>query len=784
MKLGNPLTSEGLAEEQRPLVAERFPATANQAICWEAAAAGPPSSAYQAAFTRRFEGQVSDRAIEAALQGIVDRHEILRTRFRPSEGGGLAQEVLREVVFKPAQVDLRHLPEPARKAEHDRLSKADAIVPFVLSGVDEDVPLMRVLLVRMAHDLVYMHIVFHQLVIDGWSVELLIDEIGHLAQAHDAGERTDPEPPALHFGDYARWQIDRLHDSDMIGSREYWRSKLHGIPDFSLEPDRPEAVRDHRGEIRSILLPRDLSDGFDTLARATNHTPFSLGAATAVTALHRLGGAPEIVFGTQLANREDADSEAVIGPLMNTVLIRHAFAAGDTFLNNAERLKHTMIEAMEHGSLPFGEVVRAESDAACSAGIRDYRVNFVVQRSNISSGNIGYKSFGDFRVIDTPSLSAGSPFDLSMFMVLREEGWRISCEGATALYDTATIDRLLSTWRGVIASAITDHATSLRQSPGPGPGGENPQRVATPDEPKDAVRHNPRIEALKQRITVLQPKGDGTPIIALNNTSVLYPVARAIGTDNPFIDIQFCPSPVRIPLPERHFLDHARDAVEMIRLARPHGPYVLFGLCILGAVALEAARILREEGEEVSLVVLNDTYRPGYREHMGFYDRNIRRLQVFGRTTKILHARYRAGEITASEWIDNYRIFRKLGLTRAMRKLGLAAPAEVRDVVQDHNRWFPEEILLPSQARYEIAPFDGRVALFRNEELQEGRLFPRDFGWRGYLTGPFMVADCPGTHDTMFRAPGAAVIGSVIRRALAEETARSKNEVATMGSSL
>jgi thioesterase domain-containing protein len=278
---------------------------------------------------------------------------------------------------------------------------------------------------------------------------------------------------------------------------------------------------------------------------------------------------------------------------------------------------------------------------------------------------------------------------------------------------------------------------------------------------------NPRLEALRQRIIALRPQGDRLPIMAINNASLLYPVARAI-EGHPFYDIQFCPSPTRMALPRRHFADHARDAVEMIRLARPHGPYVLFGLCICGAIGLEAARILRSEGEEVPLVVLVDTYRPGFRERLSFVDHHIRTWQVRARTFMDLRARVASGELTMAQWIDNYRLARRLRISALLRRLGVTSLGAEHDPMQDNNRWFPEEVLLPSQAAFDLEPYPGDVLFFRNREMQPGRLFPHDFGWAGHVEGRFDLVEVPGNHDTIFRPEGAAVMGPAIRHRLAE----------------
>ncbi|WP_206244413.1 condensation domain-containing protein [Novosphingobium terrae] len=759
------LSLNGAAPE--PEVLARFPTTANQRHIWQQMDNPIARDALNASFRRRLEGSISDGAVTKALQGLVDRHEILRTRFRMQDDGRLEQEVLRKLAFKPDVVDLRHLPSPQRDAELDRLGVTEARKHFAVA--DGIAPLFRVLLVRLAADLAYVHFTFHQLVIDGWSVDLLSQEFGRLAAAADGGAPADLAPVEMQFGDYALWQNDVLASGALDAQRDYWRGQLAGLPHFGITPDRPGPRTDCEGQIRSVLLPKSLTTAFEHLAHANRHTLFSLTTAAAAAALHLVSGAGEVVLGTQTAGREDPDAEHIVGQLLNTVVLRLPVMPADNFLTFAERVRGVTLEATQNQLLPFAEVARL---AGAAEGRPLYKVNLVVQHTYISTGRDADRQFGAFRVASAPGHSAGALWDLSLFMVGREEGWRISCEGASALYDSATIDALLAVWRKVMEGAVAHPQALLaelavlepheRRPASPAP--ETAPQKSKPVPPR--ARVNPRLEALRQRIIPLRAEGDGVPIMAINNASLLYPVARAIEGGHPFYDIQFCPSPVRMALPLRHFSDHARDAVEMIRLARPHGPYVLFGLCIFGAIALEAARILRSEGEDVPLVVLVDTYRPGFRENMSFLDRHIRAWQVRGRSFNALRQRVASGELTMAQWIDNYRLARRLHISAMLRQLGITSLGEVHDPLQDNNRWFPEEVLRPSQARFDLEPYPGDVLFFRNMEMRPGRLFPPDFGWTGHIEGRFDRIEVPGSHDTIFRPEGAAVMGPAIRQRL------------------
>ena len=90
-----------------------------------------------------------------------------------------------------------------------------------------------------------------------------------------------------------------------------------------------------------------------------------------------------------------------------------------------------------------------------------------------------------------------------------------------------------------------------------------------------------------------------------------YKLAQRIGTDRRFLGVQLFDPSNPCPLPNRNLEEIASDYVRLIRKAQPLGPYILFGLCVSGFIAYEAARQLRQVGEPVSLVVMAETWCPG-----------------------------------------------------------------------------------------------------------------------------------------------------------------------------
>jgi thioesterase domain-containing protein len=273
------------------------------------------------------------------------------------------------------------------------------------------------------------------------------------------------------------------------------------------------------------------------------------------------------------------------------------------------------------------------------------------------------------------------------------------------------------------------------------------------------------LEAKARNIVRFNEDAPGTPIIALNNTAVFYELARQIGSDRPIIDIPMVPEGPPREFPQRAYQDIAADAVRLIRLARPRGPYILMGHCVLGALALEAAHQLRREGETVELVVLNDSWCPGYRETMPWYDRLLRKARV--RMDDIPRDFRKAwrGETSMAVFLKQFRTVRWLRLLQLASKLGLFKKDGPNNEISE-NLWYIG-YLRAQQLRYRAAPYDGDVQVFRSAQVMKGRLFARDLGWHQVVTGKLTTTELPCMHDQMFRPVGAAVIGKQLRERLA-----------------
>ena len=222
-----------------------------------------------------------------------------------------------------------------------------------------------------------------------------------------------------------------------IGARSFRTSAAS----ISRRSSRPQQRR-FQGAIRSILLPSALSDRLIAAAKAQGVTPFSVAAAGLAMALQPAAGQTKVAMGTQMSVRDQQELEGVVGPLINTVILRLDVPPNSTLASVTAQCGAKLSDAIEHLHLPFeemmtmaGEVSDVDRPPLCS-------VNFALQQSFVGLGDEVRR--GDFAATTSPSFNAGALYDLSFFMVRRPEGWRISCEGDTDLYDVETVDGYLA----------------------------------------------------------------------------------------------------------------------------------------------------------------------------------------------------------------------------------------------------------------------------------------------------------------------------------------------------
>ncbi len=315
------------------------------------------SSAYHIPFGLRLTGQLDVAALQASVQALWQRHEILRTNFVLVAGASEAQQVIAEATsnFALAQYDLCAL-DNVQEVLAQHIAQV-MHTPFDLAQE----PLIRVALLRTQSDEHLLLINQHHIISDGWSIQLLVQELAQLYSAFKQGQSNPLAPLTLQYADYAVWQRQSLQGAALQQQVAYWRKQLTGAPSLlNLHTDYPRpAIQNHAGGSLDFTLNATITAGLRQLSARHGTTLFMTLLAAWACLLARMSGQAEIVIGSPVANRQRREIEQVCGFFVNTLALRVDVGAAPSFAALLAQVKTCTLDAYAHQDLPFEQVVEA-----------------------------------------------------------------------------------------------------------------------------------------------------------------------------------------------------------------------------------------------------------------------------------------------------------------------------------------------------------------------------------------------------------------------------------------
>src|SRR6201991_4534612 len=332
---------------------EALPLSFAQQRLWFLDQLEPNSAFYNIPAVVRLSGPLNVAALERSFTEIVRRHESLRTRFVMIDGE--ARQVIAEAAsFKLPLIDLTTMPEEWRSAEAERLARSEAATAFDLSAGE----LLRVKLVRVSAEEHIVLLTMHHIISDGWSMGVLIRELGALYQAYSAGQESPLEELAIQYGDYAQWQREWLQGEVLEQKLGYWREQLGELPVLELPTDhiRP-AVQSYTGRRHSFTIPTAVTQQLKEVSQQEGATLYMVLLAAFQLLLSRYSGQEDIVVGTDIAGRNRAETEHLIGFFINQLVMRPDLSGGPTFTELVKRVREVCLGAYAHQDVPFEKLV-------------------------------------------------------------------------------------------------------------------------------------------------------------------------------------------------------------------------------------------------------------------------------------------------------------------------------------------------------------------------------------------------------------------------------------------
>ncbi len=334
---------------------ETMPCSFAQQRMWVLDQLTPGSPAYNMPMAIRLQGSLDLEALGRALNGIVERHESLRTTFAVAGGQPVQRIAAASPLTVPLQ-DLSHLDEASRSASAQSCLLDEARLPFDL----ESGPLLRCSLVRLSGEDHLLLVTMHHIVSDGWSLNVFLRELTSLYGSTSATSATSPLPELpLQYADYAAWQRDWLQGEVLERQLASWRERLLGSPvAIELPTDRPRPpMQTSRGGRQAVELDSGVVRDLQVLGRARRATSFMVLLAAFQSLLSRLSGQDDVLVGTPVAGRARHEVEGLIGFFVNTLVLRTDLSGSPGFGDLVSRVRERALEAYTHQDVPFERLV-------------------------------------------------------------------------------------------------------------------------------------------------------------------------------------------------------------------------------------------------------------------------------------------------------------------------------------------------------------------------------------------------------------------------------------------
>jgi amino acid adenylation domain-containing protein len=435
----------------------RAPISFAQQRLWLINQLEPNSPAYNVAAALRLSGSLDLPALRDSLNEIIRRHESLRTCFLALQGQPV-QVISPSLTIPLIAEQVEATTELERQEKARQQAQQEARRGFELSKL----PLLRVRLLRLGESEHILVIVIHHIVSDGWSMGVMVREIGALYEAYSAGRRSPLEELALQYADYAVWQREWLQGEVLEEQMRYWRVQLEGMSELMEMPvDRArQAVADYRGEQKEVKISKEVSEKLREVSRREGVTMYMLLLSVFKVLLYRYSGQEEVVVGTPIANRRRGEMEGLIGLFANTLVVRSKVRGGMRFDELMKQVKEVTLGAYEHQDVPFEKVVEELQPERSLSYNPLFQVSFVLQNTPMEPLRLAGLTLTPFAIT-----TGTAKFDLWLSLEETRDGFKGCFEYATALYEEETIERMKQHYVRLLEAVTCDPHQSVSSLP-------------------------------------------------------------------------------------------------------------------------------------------------------------------------------------------------------------------------------------------------------------------------------------------------------------------------------
>ncbi|GAB2698337.1 non-ribosomal peptide synthetase [Kitasatospora kifunensis] len=421
---------------------------------WTLAQLNPDSTAYNIPWVFELEGPVELTALQAALDVLVARHEVLRSSIA-TERGEPRQVIHAERAAAIAVTDLTEIEGEEREAAATAAIERDARAAFDLA----DGPLFRLRLIRHSAEHSTLVAVFHHIIWDESSLGVFESELGELYAAAVKGVDLDWPQLPVQYADYSSWQQEMPQQHHL----DYWTAQLRGAPPITALPtDRPRSEQGApRGDSHRFEIPAETTRRIRELARAEDATPFTVLLAAFAALVHRHTRGEDLVIGTPVTTRSRPELDGLIGYFVNLLPLRLSVTAQHGFRELVRHVRDTSFDAHAHRDTPLDSIVNAVLDDRRIDVSPLFQTAFELHPSSGSTVHLG-------ELIGTRRLHAHQVAKFELVWMVEDPGAALRgwIEFDARLYDPATIAGFCREWIELLGRYTAEPAAQVGEPSG------------------------------------------------------------------------------------------------------------------------------------------------------------------------------------------------------------------------------------------------------------------------------------------------------------------------------
>lgn len=447
------------AKNIAPLTAKTkyFPLSYGQNALWFSQQLLSNASSYNLPAAFRLTGALNTKALQAALQALIQRHASLRTRIFTEDGTGY-QVIDAHPDLHIKNIDISDLDDSCRELEMQRMVTAAGLEPFDLSCGS----LLRLQLYRLSKQEHVLLFVTHHILSDGLSLNIISRELGIFYEAIRTGCTASLPELALSYVDYVTLQRDSLTPKFREQEIDFWRRTLDGAPDY-LDLASSKVRPSHRrgvGASYRLDIAKNVSGQLTDVAKKHAVTPFVLMAAASSILLMHHSAQTDLVVGVPFGNRTKAVTRSLVGLFVNIMPVRMCPSPSLRFVDFLHQVRATMFNGLLHQELPFDQLVQALQPPRTP----NRNPIFQVMLNHVDITAAKFHSAGvDIDIVMLPDESA--QFDLHMTMVTNDAGLAVYFQYDADIFDAASIERMAGHYQNLLTGIIENQNTRIGELP-------------------------------------------------------------------------------------------------------------------------------------------------------------------------------------------------------------------------------------------------------------------------------------------------------------------------------